>query len=226
MSFIEDYDVIVNEHDIFYRRLGMRKTFFQSVREENLDEGIMLNFPYSNLYFSCKSQTNAIPECRKFKRAGIIPYTIIEDKKYFCLGVDSKYGTLTDFGGGIKKDEHFITGACRELEEESLGIFNFTSKEDIENVSKYSKTIYDATTAILFLHVKVNDLNSIVQEFHRRMSKQNFVENSNIMWIPEDIFFYLIKSGKTIRNGKYIYPSVYKVVNDLLRSVSNINCIV
>jgi len=226
MSFIEDYDVIVNEKDIFYRRLGTRKTFFQSIKEENLDEGMMLNFPYSNLYFSCKSQTKVVPENRKFKRAGIIPYTIIEDKKYFCLGVDSKYGTLTDFGGGIKKEETFIEGACRELEEESLGIFDFTSEKDIKNITDYSKTIYDGTTAILFVHVKVNDLNSVVEEFHRRMNKQTFVENSNIMWIPEDIFFYLIKSGKTIRNGKYIYPSVYKIVNDLLRSVSNSNCIV
>jgi hypothetical protein len=51
-------------------------------------------------------------------------------------------------------------------------------------------------------------------------------ENSAVLWIPEDIFFYLIKSGKSIKNGKQIYPSVYKVVNDLLRSVSNINEIV
>ena len=48
-------------------------------------------------------------------------------------------------------------------------------------------------------------------------------ENSGLIWIPEDIFFYLIKSGKTLCSGKHIYPSVYKVVNDLLRSVSNIN---
>ena len=226
MSFIEDYDVIVNQKDIFYRRLGVKKMFFQTVTEEELDEGVILNFPYSNLYFSSKTNTNVIPEFRKFKRAGIIPYTVISGIKYFCLGVDSKYGTLTDFGGGVKKHEDFVEAACRELEEESLGIFDFTSKENIEMVRKYSKTVYDNSTAVIFLHLNLNNLGTTVKEYQTRFSNENYAENSNIMWIPEDAFFYLIKSGKTIRNGKYIYPSVYKVVNDLLRSVSNINCIV
>jgi hypothetical protein len=226
MSFIEDYDVIVNQKDIFYRRLGVKKMFFQTVTNEELNEGVMLNFPYSNLYFSSKSHTSSIPESRKFKRAGIIPYTIISGIKFFCLGVDAKYGTLTDFGGGVKKSEDFVEAACRELEEESLGIFDFTSKEDMEIIRNYSKTVYDSSTAVIFLHLKLNNLAITVKEYQKRVSKENYAENSNIMWIPEDVFFYLIKSGKTIRNGKYIYPSVYKVVNDLLRSVSNINCIV
>jgi hypothetical protein len=38
--------------------------------------------------------------------------------------------------------------------------------------------------------------------------------------------FMETKSGKMVRTGKNVYPSVYKVVNDLLRSVSNINYIV
>jgi hypothetical protein len=227
MSFIEDYDVIVNKKDIFYRRIGIKKMFFNSLSDRELDEGKMLNFPFNNLYFSCKSCTDAIPESKRFSRSGIIPYTIINNKKFFCLGVDTTYGTLTDFGGGVKKYENFVEAACRELEEESLGIFNFTSTELMEKVRKNSTTIYDSNTAILFLHVRIENIMDIVDLYDYKFKNTRVrAENSAVVWIPEDIFFYLIKSGKSIKNGKQIYPSVYKVVNDLLRSVSNINEIV
>lgn len=224
MSFIEDYDVIVNQNEIFYKRLDNKKTMFTKLSDRDLDEGIILNFPNKNLYFSYKADTHVIPHDKRFDRAGIIPYTKIDDKKYFCLGVDAKYGTLTDFGGGVKRIENFVLAACRELEEESLGIFNFTTPELIEKVRKNSITVYDLNTAILFLEVKVDNLNDIVNLYqHRVKTTSERIENSDIIWIPEDVFFYLIKSGKSIRNGKKLYPSVYKVVNNLLRSVSNIN---
>ena len=139
------------------------------------------------------------------------------------MGIDAKYGTLTDFGGGVKRDEHFVKAACRELEEESLGIFDFRNEECIEKLSKNSITIHDGNTAIIFVNVRVDNLDGINMLYQKKLSEVSRVENSGIMWIPEDVFFYLIKSGKTIRNGKSLYPSVYKVVNDLLRSVSNIN---
>ena len=124
MSFIEDYDVIVNQNEIFYKRLDNKKIMFNRISDQELDEGIMLNFPNKNLYFSYKSDTYVIPQDKRFERAGIIPYTKIDDKKYFCLGVDAKYGTLTDFGGGVKRIENFVLAACRELEEELIIIKN------------------------------------------------------------------------------------------------------
>lgn len=226
MSFIEDYDVIVNKKDIFYRRIGVKKMLFNRLSESDLNEGVMLNFPHNNLYFSFKCVTEKVPNPKKFMRAGVIPFTIIDDKKYFCLGIDAKYGTLTDFGGGVKRDEHFVTAACRELEEESLGIFDFRSGECMDKLVKNSVTVHDGNTAIIFVNVKVDDMGAISMLYQKKCSGITRVENSGIIWIPEDVFFYLIKSGKTIRNGKHIYPSVYKVVNDLLRSVSNINEIV
>jgi len=38
-------------------------------------------------------------------RSGAIIYTHYQGKTYFCLGVDTNYGDLTDFAGGVKKDE-------------------------------------------------------------------------------------------------------------------------
>ena len=46
-------------------------------------------------------------------------------ERKFCLGIDTNFRTLTDFGGGVKYkiDKDAITAALRELEEESLGLF-------------------------------------------------------------------------------------------------------
>jgi hypothetical protein len=226
MSFIENFDVIVNKKDIFYRRLGVKKMFFQKVDSSSLDEGMLLNFPYTNFYVSHKSDTNEIPDSTRFKRAGFIPFTDINGKRYFCLGIDAKYGTLTDFGGGVKRHEHFIEAACRELKEESLDIFDFTSDESMEQIKKYTKTVYDENMAIIFVNIKVDNLEDIINLYQKRVTLADNPENSNIVWVPDDVFFFLIKSGKMVRTGKNVYPSVYKVVNDLLRSVSNINYIV
>jgi hypothetical protein len=223
MSFIEDYDVIVNKKDILYRRIGNKKMFLHKITEKDLDEGTMVNFPYTNLYFSFKCETENVPNPRKFLRSGVIPFTVNDGKKFFCLGIDEKYGTLTDFGGGVKRGEHFLDAACRELEEESLGIFDFRSESCIEKLKTNSITIHDCNTAIVFINIHIENMNEIVKLYNKRYSDISRAENSGIIWIPEDIFFYLIKSGKTICNGKHVYPSVYKVVNDLLRSVSNIN---
>jgi hypothetical protein len=126
----------------------------------------------------------------------------------------------------VKRHEHFIEAACRELKEESLDIFDFTSDESMEQIKKYTKTVYDENMAIIFVNIKVDNLEDIISLYQKRVTLADNPENSNIVWIPEDIFFFLIKSGKMVRNGKNVYPSVYKVVNDLLRSVSNINYIV
>lgn len=223
MSFIEEYNVIVNENNTLYRRLENKKMLYNRITSRELNEGTILSFPSSKFYFSQKSETSLISPSIKFKRAGVIPYTQIDDKKYFCMGIDYKYGTLTDFGGGVKRIENFVEAACRELEEESLGIFDFTTPEKMDKVRKNSITVYDSSTAIIFLQVKVDSIDEIVKIFQQRYLTAENPENCNIIWIPEDIFFHLIKSGRTIRNGKNFYPSVYKVVNDLLRSVSNIN---
>lgn len=223
MSFIEDYDVVISSNDILYRRQNMKKICYNRLTEKDLNEGTMLQFPTNHLYFSHKAKTHSISSKHKFLRSGVIPYTVVNEKKYFCLGVDAKYGTLTDFGGGLKRGEDFVIGACRELQEESLGIFDFTSEEKIKKVRENSVTIYDSSVAVIFVNVKIENMNHISELYYHLASKQTRLENSGIIWIPEDVFFFLIKSGKTIRSGKFIYPSVYKLVNDLLRSVSNIN---
>lgn len=51
-------------------------------------------------------------------RAGVIPYTIIDNKVYWLMGVSPR-GLLTDFGGGCRKEESVLVCLLRETTEEA-----------------------------------------------------------------------------------------------------------
>jgi hypothetical protein len=226
MNSVNDYEMIVKEHEIVYRRHNIRKFSNFNFSNYELNQGIMVIFPYESYYHSTKAKLSKIPTHKVFLRAGFIPYTIVDGVKYFCMAYDATYGTLTDFGGCTKKNEPFLHAACRELCEESLGVFKFTTQSMIEKVRKNATIVYDRLMCIIFVNLEVKNLNETVQDFTHRYHMVTKSENSGITWIPEKYFFDIIKSGKTIQDDGFIYPPVYKVVSDLLRSVSNINEIV
>jgi hypothetical protein len=219
MSFnFQDYnDVVILPTKIQFCKKQFRRTNFRTdYTNEELNDGIMINFPFESTYYSFKSQTSQIPLTTRFERAGVIPYVVIDDIKYFCLGVDSNFGTLTDFGGGVKKGELFSFAAARELFEESLGVFRFSSK----SIYRYTTSVYDKNMIIIFLQINSECIPDATAEFLRRYTKVSKSENSGVMWIPEDVFGDLVKSGKSVRQQNYLYPSIYKPVADLLRSAS------
>jgi len=222
-NYQDNYEVIIHpDRTQFCRRNPPKTNFRIIIDDKDIDEGIIINFPYEHTYHSFKSACPNLCMTHPFERAGVIIYTKIDDVKYFCLGVDSKYGTLTDFGGGVKNYETFAQAAARELREESLKVFNFKPRELYE----YSDIVYDKNMCIMFLRIKVNDINKFVMRFHRRLSRSNHSENSSIMWINETVFNELVRTGREVRDGNYIYPSIYKPVCDLLRSVSSMNQII
>jgi hypothetical protein len=226
MNFIEDYELVIDKEIVYYRRHNIKKFSPCYVDERDLNEGIMINFPYDSYYKSYKSKIKKIPKNIKFLRSGVIPFTYIDDVKHYCMGYDFNYGTLTDFGGGVKKGENFLIAGCRELYEESLGIFNFLNKQDIERIKEHSYAIYDQKMCIIFIDLKIENIEETVKEFDRRFHCVTRSENSAITWIPENIFFNIIKTGKNFKENGCIYSPVYKIVSDLLRSVSNINEII
>jgi (2Fe-2S) ferredoxin len=226
MNYIGDYDLIVDQDKIIYRRHNSKKPTSFFLSENELNNGVIINFPYDSYYHSYKSKIYKIPENKTFSRAGVIPYTIKKGVKYYCMGYDAKYGTLTDFGGGVKKNENFLLAACRELYEESLGLFNFTTKSDMKAIYNNSTIVYDDKMCIIFTYVDVENMENIVREFERRYRKVTRSECSAITWIPENYFFDIIKTGKVVYEDGFCYSQVYKIVSDLLRSVSNINEIV
>ena len=88
-------------------------------------------------------EANTIRRCR----SGVVPYTVIDEKIYLLFGVDSKYNELTDFGGGVKKNETIVSGGLRELREESCGIFSDIKLDDIQECI----TIIGNKMAIIFI---------------------------------------------------------------------------
>ena len=55
--------------------------------------------------------------------AGIIPYIIIEHKKYFLLGLEKSNDYWSGFVGGSETDENYTETAVREFHEETATIF-------------------------------------------------------------------------------------------------------
>lgn len=111
----------------------------------------------------------------KPNRAGVIIYTIVNGTMYIGLGLDSRSHDLTDFGGGVvyKTDINAVRGALREFEEETLGIFDPLSIEDI----KKCLVLYDDNNLIIFIHINM-DPNIICQEFNE---KYQVITNKNKM---------------------------------------------
>ena len=222
-NFQDKYDVIVHHNKIqFCRKNNIKTNFRINLNEDDLKNGVLINFPYESFYHSFKSPAPSLSINAHFDRSGVIPYTVIDNTKYFCLAIDSMYGTLTDFGGTIRKYETFTRAAARELYEESLGVFNYNSRY----IYDYSQAIYDKKLIILFLRLDIQNLDITVKEFHRKFLRVNKSETSSIMWIPENIFYMLIKTGKSFYINNYLYPSIYKPVCDLLRSICGLNEII
>lgn len=222
-SIQDTYEMYIFPERVSYcRNITPKSNFRFKIDNNDLDQGVLINFPNSGTYYSYRSDTSSIPYSHRFDRAGVIPYIKVNDSKYFCLAVDSMYGTLTDFGGCVKSIETFPRASSRELFEESLGIFKFSPRSIYEN----SKAVYDKNMIVMFLRLEINNLDMTVRDFHKRLSRVTKSETSSIMWIPEDILFNLIKTGTSIKMYNYIYPAIYKPVADLLRSVCNMNEIV
>lgn len=145
-------------------------------------------------------------------RSGAILYTKFEGKTYFCLGLDAVYGELTDFAGGVKKDEDIISGGLRELKEESFGVFGNIKYEEIKDCTG----VYCINMLIMFLPVKV-DMKLTEKIFKERMAhhKDNHyrgeVEVSSLVWIEKKDFLKAID----MKSDKRMYLRVQKMLSQV-----------
>ena len=137
-------------------------------------------------------------------RSGAIIYTHHEGKTYFCMGIDSCYGDLTDFAGGVKKGESVLQGGLRELHEESLGVFGELRESDIyENLAFYSNNM-----VIMFIRLNVN-MDKIKKSFIiKKNCCDNKLEVSNIYWLTKSEFLESISC-----KGKKMYSRVQKILS-------------
>lgn len=175
-----------------------------------------------------RSNTSEIPADRRFHRAGIIPYCQHDEVNYFFMSVDARYRQLTDPGGTIFRGEDFISGACRELEEESLGIFDLRSEENRDKIRNNSIAYYSDDMIIIFQRVEVKSMLEICtryKEKYHKMKKDGFrPENSHLIWVTENHLLYLLL-GKEVSiptELAYVsgigrsYPRLYHKVKSFL----------
>ena len=148
-------------------------------------------------------------------RSGAIIYTHFQGKTYFALGQDSVYGDLTDFSGGKKQGESIIEGGLRELEEESLGVFNKICVSDVKDCMGF----YTNNMLIMFIHLDVN-MQRIVQEFDRRLGEKSESENlevNQIVWVEKSDFLNIIE-GK----GRRLYSRVRRLLSKVTDIIAEI----
>lgn len=121
---------------------------------------------------------------RSIMRSGVIPYTVINNKLFFLFGIDAAHNELTDFGGGVKKNETVVTGGLREFNEESRGIFsNIFNFNDIQPCI----TLYNETMAIIFIPLQPKWFYLAEDLFYRfRYDCKDFNEMKGVIWIDSE----------------------------------------
>lgn len=145
-------------------------------------------------------------------RAGAILYTRERNKTYFCLGVDTQSGNLTDFGGGVKKGETIVEGGLRELHEESLGVFGDISLSDVMN----SLTFHCFNMAIMFIPMII-DKDEIQQQFRDRVRNRPYPEVADIVWLSTDELLESIHG-----RGNKLYIRVLRLLNKVTNTISEL----
>lgn len=151
-------------------------------------------------------------------RSGAIIYTKENDKTYFCLGIDTQSGNLTDFGGGVKKGETIIEGGLRELEEESQGVFGTIDPSDIED----KITFHCYNMAIMFIPIEVTSTtlrtrDEIYTEFTKRIEGNVDPEVCDIVWLDTQEFMESIHG-----RGRKLYIRVRKLLSRVTSAISEL----
>lgn len=155
-------------------------------------------------------------------RSGVIPYTIINNTLYFLFAIDSKYNELTDFGGGVKKNETIITGGLRELQEESCGIFSKINLNDVHDCV----TILNTKMAVIFIPISPLWYGKVEKVFLSKVTP--LTENKNVIWIDLDKLqtFYIAKQHKPElrmwkKVQKFFKNNFNEMAEESLRNVFN-----
>ena len=145
-------------------------------------------------------------------RSGAIVYTRVKGKTYFCFGVDTESGNLTDFGGGVTKYETVVQGGLRELEEESQGVFGPIKEKDICDTMSF----YTYNMAIMFIPLDVN-LNKTVKDFKNKLKNTGSAEVCNIVWLNIDDLLNSIEG-----NGKKLYVRVRRLLSHVIPTLKDL----
>jgi hypothetical protein len=146
------------------------------------------------------------PTKLEFKRGGIIPYLQFKGVTYYALGIDAGYQTLIDFGGHREpEDGDIFTTACRELVEESLGVFGVPSHVECER----ALVINNRNLVEIFLPLPPGNPDLIQHRFIQRVRHEPDPENSDLVWLTGPELTRVIQS-----NQPPMYPVLQKLLHD------------
>lgn len=147
-------------------------------------------------------------------RSGVIIYTIYNNTLQFILGIDTKSGNITDFGGGSKVNENVIETGLRELTEESLGVFGNITRDEIKD----HIIVYNSNMAILFIHLNIEK--NVFTEFEKRKNLMPYTEVNMMIRLTEDQLCNII-NGKKI-GGRVMYSKVRNFLKDIFNPTSDL----
>lgn len=159
----------------------------------------------------------------KTPRAGVILYTLVDEKLYFLLAKHSKTGELGDFGGGVKKNEFSLNGGVREFFEESGGVFRSRYKSSNDFLDKVALIDNENKMAVIFAPIESfwiegNKAQVSFEESMKNSKKKSSQEISEIVWVNEHDFLSLIKTPNRVRTCK-----LWSVVRKFFSKFSNLH---
>ncbi|CAK7994862.1 Hypothetical protein POVR1_LOCUS380 [uncultured virus] len=169
---------------------------------------------------------NAMTLSKHVRRAGIIPYTVLDSGDVvFAFGIDQS-GDYSDWGGGFSRryDKLPILCATREFTEEILGIIDI-------NVAELATEpcIVADHVCIFFAYLSVEKLFGLTSKFPKRVAEHNLYakKKSEMVGVrlifERDIFeeidrgnIYCVISGALTRHLKNVIKiihetSIYKI---------------
>lgn len=145
-------------------------------------------------------------------RAGAIIYTRYRGQTLFCLGVDTDSGNITDFGGGVKKEETIVEGGLRELEEESQGVFGELTPNDVKD----SIIFHCYNMAIMFIKLDVNP-DQITENFNENLKTCENPEVCKLVWLNTQELMESIHG-----RGNKLYVRVRRLLNKVTNTISEL----
>lgn len=175
------------------------------------------------------TKTKNLPLETNFDRSGLVPYFVDKGEIYFIFALDTKYGEMTDMGGGIEDNEDFVDTAIRELYEESLGIFDF--QNDKKFVIENSICVYNSRMTIIFQEIKNFDYKTVLTQYRNlyrdfvyKGNSANLIENSLLLWISSKNVKNLLKTNNTLHETKipkYVLTDI-QLPDCLSKTVTNV----
>lgn len=141
-------------------------------------------------------------------RAAIVPYCVINGTVHFVFGIDSKYGDITDLGGGVRKYESAVTGAMREFTEESHNVF---ANELMVNSLVKNLAISDKKMSVIFMRIPVSAIRESTGSFRNSLNSGGCTEVRDLIIITDD---ELVRLSRGMRcKGRVMWSRVRRFYN-------------